>query len=163
MVFKSGLLDSLQVSPENLDVFFAENTGFVKADEKVEIDTLKNKIYAQIEHFSTIVVKQKSDVTVADKRVDSGDETLRIYPNPFNTSTKIRYHLTNETFVNIAVYNMFGQKVKQLAEEIQPSGTHSNSWNGTNNSGSKVPNGIYFCRMLKDGRLNQVSRIVLNR
>jgi len=163
MVFKRGLLDSLQMNPENLDVFFADNAGFVKVDDKVDIDTLKNKIYATIEHFSTIVVKQKSNVTANTHLSNSTGESLSIFPNPFNTTTRIRYHLKTETDVNIAIYNMFGQKIKQLTEEIQPSGMHNSIWNGTNDSGAKVPNGIYICRMLKDGKLNQVNRIVLNR
>ena len=61
MVFKRGLLDSLGVSPEQLDVFFADNTGFVEdGADNVAVDTVKNKIYASIEHFSTINVGRVS-------------------------------------------------------------------------------------------------------
>jgi len=163
LVFKHGLLGSLQIDPEDLDVFFADNTGFVRADEKVEVDTIKNKIYANIEHFSTIVVRQKSGQTNINKFGETTYENLDIYPNPFNTSTRIKYHLSEDKQINLAVYNMFGHQVKILVDEFQSDGLHTATWNGTNESGARVPTGIYICRMLKNGKVSQVKRIVLNR
>lgn len=163
LVFKHGILDSMQILPENLDVFFAENTGFIKVEEKVEVDTVRNKIYSQIEHFSTIVIREKNINTTAEKIDAIQNEKLNIYPNPFYSATKIKYSLTKETQVNLVVHNMFGQPVKVLVKDTQSEGIHTITWDGTNESGSRVPNGIYICRMLKDGKLYQVSRMVLSR
>ena len=41
------------------------------------------------------------------------------YPNPFRTSTNIRYELPAQRFVNLSIYNLLGQKVKTLVDEIQ--------------------------------------------
>ena len=165
LVFKKGLLDSLGVNPENLDVFFADNTGFVQIEdsENVVVDTVRNKIYSSIEHFSTIVVRQKnSDTGVEDLNWTSENE-IRIYPNPFNSSTNIRFHLSEETEVKLAVYNIFGQQIKQLVNEVKSEGSYVVNWNGTNETGTRVPTGIYLCRMLKKGMVTSVTRVVLNR
>ncbi len=103
-------------------------------------------------------------INKSGEKVDStNDEKLNVYPNPFYSTTKIRYNLSMETEINLAVFNMFGQPVKQLVKNIQFEGMHTVTWDGTNETGSKVPNGIYICRMLKNGKLYQVSRVVLNR
>lgn len=161
LVFKRGLLESLQISPEELDVFFADNSGFVLADENVDIDVVRNRIFAQIEHFSTIVIRPKSGMTNLNRPLNPG-EMLRVFPNPFSISTNIKYELDQPTVVNLTIYNMFGRRVKQLVNDTQYAGMHRISWDGTNESGSRVPTGIYLCHFIKDGEIAHVKRIVLN-
>jgi peptidoglycan/xylan/chitin deacetylase (PgdA/CDA1 family) len=61
------------------------------------------------------------------------------YPNPFNPTTRIRYTLPFDSNVMITVYNALGQSVKQLANEMQHSGIHELTFNGSGNA-----SGIYF-------------------
>ena len=65
------------------------------------------------------------------------------YPNPFNPTTTIRYALPKESKVQLRIYNVLGQEVKTLVDEIQDVGYKSVEWN----SGS-VASGIYFCRIV---------------
>ncbi len=70
------------------------------------------------------------------------------YPNPFNPSTIIRYALPKNSPVEISVYNALGQKVKTLIRaDNQAPGIHRVKWNGTDESGNRVANGIYFYRL----------------
>jgi len=65
------------------------------------------------------------------------------YPNPFNPVTKIKFHLPKEGNVELSIYNLMGQKIKDLVnEKIQP-GIYEKIWNGTNWSGEKAASGIY--------------------
>jgi hypothetical protein len=68
-------------------------------------------------------------------------------PNPFNPETEIAYSLPEETMVTIKVYNIAGQVVKTLINEVKPAGNHTVIWNGTNESSDKVASGVYFYRM----------------
>lgn len=164
LVYKKDLLDSLGISPENLDVFFAENTEFVTDSAGVvAIDTTKNKIYASILHFSTIVVRQKSQQTFAEITDDSSEETMMVYPNPFSRSTKIEFEIGRQSDVRIEVYNLYGQKVKTLVNETKFKGIHSVNWDGKNDQGRLLSSGMYFCRMVTDGNQSEVKRIILNR
>lgn len=69
------------------------------------------------------------------------------YPNPFNPQTIIRYNLPQETKVTVKIYNILGQLVKTLVDEVQTSGLHQIVWEGENSSGQKVSSGIYFYRI----------------
>ncbi|MBX7150405.1 T9SS type A sorting domain-containing protein [bacterium] len=69
------------------------------------------------------------------------------YPNPFNPTTTIRYALPRETKVVVTVYNILGQEVKTLVNEIQAGGVKSVLWDGKNNAGQAVSSGIYLYRI----------------
>ena len=52
------------------------------------------------------------------------------YPNPFNPSTTIEFTLSESDFTTIAIYNITGQKIRELAADYMPAGTHSLVWDG---------------------------------
>lgn len=66
------------------------------------------------------------------------------FPNPFNPNTEIRYALKNDSRVDLSIYNVKGQKIKQLVNNPQTMGYHKVMWNGTDTIGKKVSSGIYF-------------------
>jgi len=69
------------------------------------------------------------------------------YPNPFNPSTTIPIELPKESFVEVEVYNILGEKIAVLSEGVKSSGYHNIQWNGTNQFGQPVSSGIYFARV----------------
>ncbi|GJQ61483.1 MAG: hypothetical protein SCALA702_05360 [Melioribacteraceae bacterium] len=69
------------------------------------------------------------------------------YPNPFNPSTNIKYALPVEGMVSVKVYNMLGQEVKTLVNEVKNAGTYNLNWNGTDNFGSSIASGVYIVRI----------------
>lgn len=69
------------------------------------------------------------------------------YPNPFNSSTTIAYSLPNRTKVVLNIYNLLGQKVKTLVNEVQDAGDKIIVWNGENYMGQGVSSGIYIYRL----------------
>ncbi|MFC1693363.1 two-component regulator propeller domain-containing protein [Candidatus Latescibacterota bacterium] len=72
------------------------------------------------------------------------------YPNPFNTMTTIEFELYSWGTVDLAIYNIAGQKVWGLVMERIPSGAHSVIWDGRDDIGSKVSSGVYLYRIEKD-------------
>jgi hypothetical protein len=64
------------------------------------------------------------------------------YPNPFNPATKIKYSVPVEGFVNIAVFNILGEKVAELVNSIQKAGNYELTFNATN-----FASGMYIYRM----------------
>ena len=78
------------------------------------------------------------------------------YPNPFNPTTTISYSLPTDSNVNISIYNMKGQLVKQLLNESRTAGTHSVFWDGKNNSGSYTGSGVYLYQVATD--IKSISR-----
>jgi|GEM_PF-3416506 len=69
------------------------------------------------------------------------------YPNPFNPTTTLEYSLPKNGQVVLKVYNLLGQTVCTLVDEVQKKGFHTVVWDGRNAHGMPVPSGIYFCRL----------------
>ncbi len=82
------------------------------------------------------------------------------FPNPFNMNTKIRFHLQRDGFVNLSIYNTQGQKIRELVTSNMPSGYHTISWDGTDDSGAVVPSGSYVYS-LKVNDFEQMQKMIL--
>ncbi len=77
-------------------------------------------------------------------------EQLKNYPNPFTNETKILFELSEESYVILSVYNIHGEKICVLIDEIIPAGTHTVTWNGKSQSGQLLQSGIYFYELKTD-------------
>lgn len=69
------------------------------------------------------------------------------YPNPFNQETLIQFETPESSNINITVYNINGQKIKELVHKNMQAGYHSIKWNGTNSNNCQSSSGIYFINM----------------
>jgi hypothetical protein len=69
---------------------------------------------------------------------------LRNVPNPFHSVVDVRYYMPREGRVIVGVYDAGGRLVKQLFEGRRGPGWWSESWDGTDASGVRLPSGIYF-------------------
>jgi hypothetical protein len=72
---------------------------------------------------------------------------MQNFPNPFNPKTKIRYRIPEAAFVSLKIFDVLGQEVKTLVNQIQSQDVKTIEWNGTNNDGNVVASGVYFARM----------------
>ena len=84
------------------------------------------------------------------------------YPNPFNPNTTITFALPTAQFAKLAIYNVIGQKVKELVNRELPAGTYQFNWDGTDLRGNGVSSGIYFYS-LEAGDVKLVKKMMLNR
>lgn len=73
------------------------------------------------------------------------------YPNPFNPETTIEYSLPVNGSVRLVVYNMLGQVINELVNEVKAAGSYKLSWNASNRAGEKLPSGIYFYELQFEG------------
>ena len=69
------------------------------------------------------------------------------YPNPFNPVTTIRYQLPKAAHVTLKVYSITGRKVRTLVHTKQQANYYTVTWDGLNETGSKVASGIYLYRI----------------
>jgi M6 family metalloprotease-like protein len=97
-----------------------------------------------------------------DEIVPATQNTLSVFPNPFNPSTTISFDLNIDESeqIEIGIYNLKGQKVKQLFSDQLSVGQQSIEWNGTDNNNKSVSSGIYFVR-LKSGSVSLNKKVLL--
>ena len=84
------------------------------------------------------------------------------YPNPFNPDTHIPYILTETYDVLLAIYDIRGRRVKLLQKAEKEPGAYEVIWDGTNELGIPVANGLYFCRLIV-GHYAQTRKIIMTR
>ncbi len=87
-------------------------------------------------------------------------EMEKAYPNPFNPSTFISYHLAEDCPVDIAVFDMLGRKIQTLYSGPQPAGSYHVYWHGKAADGHTVPTGAYLIRMQAENAV-QVQKVML--
>lgn len=74
---------------------------------------------------------------------------FRVYqnvPNPFSAQTTIAFDLPSDQRVQMAVYNLKGERVRVLLDEVMPAGRHSMTWAGIGDDGRPLPSGVYWIR-----------------
>ncbi len=88
------------------------------------------------------------------------DNSMDIYPNPFNPETTIKFDLTEAAEGEFCVYNVKGQKIRTIKEGTFRKGTNILKWNGINENGINVSSGVYLM-VLKTGNYSLSSKAVL--
>ncbi|GAB4372588.1 MAG: hypothetical protein Kow0042_15980 [Calditrichia bacterium] len=119
----------------------------------------------------TITVKEGEAIQITNPQI----KTLRIkkmenvplefavhqnYPNPFNPTTEIHYALPVDQHVEIAIYNILGQRVKTLISGKMKAGRHVTTWDATNEEGHRMASGVYFYAV-KAGQNYTIKKMVL--
>jgi hypothetical protein len=80
----------------------------------------------------------------------AGTRLLPCRPNPFASTTSIRFELPARLGVSLAVYDVAGRLVRRLLTDEMPSGRHVTYWDRITNDGARVPSGVYFVRLKTD-------------
>ncbi|MBI2501700.1 MAG: T9SS type A sorting domain-containing protein [Candidatus Latescibacteria bacterium] len=75
------------------------------------------------------------------------------FPNPFNSSTVIRFELPQSREVELAIYNLAGQKVATLLAGEREAGAYTLRWDGKDDSGKELASGVYLYRLQGGGKV----------
>ena len=84
-----------------------------------------------------------------------------VAPNPMVSGSHIRYALREAADVRFDVVDAAGRRVSRIEEGARAPGHWSTTWSGTNEDGRRLGAGMYFLRMLVDGRVVESSKIIL--
>lgn len=68
-------------------------------------------------------------------------------PNPFNARTTMRYEVPTLSPVRLVVYNLLGQPIRTLVDDMQEPGSYVVQWDGKDHGGRDVGSGVYFYRL----------------
>jgi len=85
---------------------------------------------------------------------------LQNFPNPFNPETCIVYQIPTSSFVHLAIYNLLGEKVKQMVEEQKQPGEYSVIWDGKDDDGKRVSSGIYIYQLCVEEKVTFNRRLL---
>jgi len=83
----------------------------------------------------------------SDLTMPSQNSLSQNFPNPFNPETIIEFNIKNREQVNISIYDLKGNLVSNLIDNIYAPGNYSVIWNAENINGNAVPSGLYFYQL----------------
>lgn len=81
--------------------------------------------------------------------------SIAAFPNPFNPSTRIKYTIPDNGFVNLSVYNLLGEKVAQLVNEIKTAGEYESEFDG-----SGLASGVYIAKLVSNNNHHTIKMIL---
>ncbi|HPR16812.1 MAG TPA: T9SS type A sorting domain-containing protein [Candidatus Cloacimonadota bacterium] len=99
-------------------------------------------------------------IGIEEMEIPTNKFSLSNFPNPFNPSTTITFSIDPNEPYELTIYNIKGEKVKQLVSDQVSAGQHTVIWNGEDDSGKLVSSGIYFYK-LKVGNQESIKRMLL--
>ena len=104
-----------------------------------------------------------------EEQKNSGFDLTQNYPNPFNPTTTIHYTVHGSQFIvhnpihtTFVVYNILGQKIRTLVNEVKLPGEYKVVWDGKDEKGNSLSSGVYFYR-LEIGDRSEVKKMLLVR
>lgn len=101
-----------------------------------------------IDDFEILDIK-KSLLKVEDDFL----QTLTIIPNPFTNTTTISFDSKTQDFSTLEIYNLLGIKIKTIQFESFP-GMNTLVWDGSNDSGERLPQGLYIFKLINANEIN---------
>jgi hypothetical protein len=81
-------------------------------------------------------------------------------PNPFARNTQIEYGVPRSMDVEIAIYNAAGQRISTLVDDVKSPGFYKANWQGMDDFGRRLAEGVYFIRMTTD-ELTDTKKLIL--
>jgi len=167
--YKPELMDKLGLTLEDLAVFFYNEDGTFEEEGifNIVVDTTENKVYAEIAHFSQVILGDRSLLLPTSVSRDGAAQPDRYmlyanYPNPFNPETEIRFNIagSSDQRVKLTVYDLLGRRIRMLTDADYTPGRHAVRWDGRDGSGNRVASGVYLYR-LESGSVRLTRRMVL--
>src|SRR5574338_874145 len=139
----STLKGYVEFNPDSVKTYNASLTVYTNAGAKEIVLTGKGK---------------DNPVNVDDDFIVPKVYTLeQNYPNPFNPSTSIQYAISNTQFVTLKVYDVLGNEVAILVNEIKPAGSYEVTFDA-----SKLSSGVYFYQ-LRTGNFTATKKMIVQK
>jgi hypothetical protein len=158
VAIKGNLIFGPYIRPDNfIGTVFAnmlfEARGSSATDSSISFDTMfiAPDIGYGLQDSNLLVIlpefvpRRLDVVTSVDDGVLPSNFVLdQNYPNPFNPSTTIAFTAPRAGHVTLTVYNLLGQRILTLADEVVSPGRYEFEWSGADERGKPVSSGIYF-------------------
>jgi hypothetical protein len=141
----------------NLDMRSSTNYSFnggVESNEKVNpLTILKGpalvvqKSKSETPRFGITITPSANSTSNEQGEEPYSFELSQNYPNPFNPTTSINYSVNAAGPVTLSVYNLMGQKVSELVNEVKSPGSYNATFDASN-----MASGIYIYRLTLAGQ-----------
>lgn len=110
------------------------------------LDREQGRLVAYVDRLGAFGLLERPDIDTPAYR--GGDLTIfQNAPNPFSKSTEIRFAVPEMQPVLVRVFSVEGRLVRELLNSTLVPGRHGVKWDGTDQAGTRLAGGVYFCRV----------------
>lgn len=128
----------------------SETAGFLRQYDLGSVSVHQDQRWDVDLHDAITAVTDESGATPRATRLSPA------YPNPFNQSVVVPFETAADGTVVLTVYNLLGQRVRELARSHRAAGEHKIAWDGTDDTGRAVGTGVFIITLHADShRLSQ--------
>lgn len=152
-------------APPGVILYDYLNTG--EADTNIDVSVFPGSNYGieilnlKVNSVGDTILKDSINVIVEKQLAIEEEQTfeyerllLKAYPNPFTSTTDIEYTIQNRKYMTerflLGVHDISGRLVRDLTNNLASCIMHratAVSWDGTDNFGRELPNGVYFLKL----------------
>ncbi|CUU08293.1 Por secretion system C-terminal sorting domain-containing protein [Candidatus Kryptobacter tengchongensis] len=104
--------------------------------------------YGKSETYKIKLIKRPTPVVEQSNEIPSDYYLAQNYPNPFNSATTLEFGLPKESYVKLSIYNIIGQEIKILIDEVMNAGKYK-----INFDADKFSSGVYFYVLKTNDRI----------
>ncbi len=107
-----------------------------------------NRQITPIFRAGSVAVQGSTGVNDGQDRLPETFALAQNYPNPFNPTTEIEFALPSPGVVHLDIYNVMGQRVRELVGGYLPAGRHRLTFDSRSEDGHPLSSGVYFYRLI---------------
>jgi hypothetical protein len=107
----------------------------------------------QVDNSGAYKYSSEAEITIAMPEAFALSQN---YPNPFNSETVLSFAIGDLGLVKLIIYDVLGQEVAILINEIKSAGLYTVKWNA-----ASMPSGVYFCRLQTDHFVDNKKLVLL--
>lgn len=131
-------------------IMFASRSSKLTSLSQIALDQTANEFIFSSENFSTQVGEEERLLTPVIFKLEGN------YPNPFNSNTLISYSLPKSGKVQVKIFNLLGQEVEELVNEVQMSGEHFVIWQA-----NRFSSGKYVCQLITNSGIKTSTMVLI--
>lgn len=131
--FASGFYRPVDMVQDSAGTLYVADLG------DLGVDAIDGRIYT--------ITYQDATSSESPPAHPTPDKNLFAYPNPFDDDAVIEFHLSEQSYVDLEVYDILGRRVRSLLGGVLDPGRHEVRWNGMSDGGRQVAAGLYVLRL----------------
>ena len=118
-----------------------QETHWLSESDRTLADEARIRVLAALTALTTPTAVAQPVAVPHEFRLDQN------HPNPFNPNTTIEFSVPMRGAVELAIYNLAGQKARRLMRTVLDAGNHSVAWDGRDQHGRELASGVYIYKL----------------
>ena len=116
----------------------------------IKVETVQSPSWVSWKEINVVAANVTDVVAPSGETGPATIELIQNYPNPFNPGTTIEYKVRGTGQIRIRIFNVIGEPVRNLVNEVKTQGLYRVLWDGKDDGGRPLPSGAYYYQLTSD-------------